>query len=82
MNEMNNNKTNSSQENSKLIAIAIIAAVVFIAIICGALGGSSKSKSKWDSLSKDEKAWYERNYGNGKAEKINKAIKDYKKTHK
>jgi hypothetical protein len=35
---------------------------------------SSKSSSKWDSLTKEEKEWYERNYGNGKSEAYDKVI--------
>lgn len=61
-----------------LIGIALIIAAVVILI---SSGSSSSGKNKWQSLTKEEKAWYERNYGNGKSEKYTKAIEDYKKTH-
>ena len=69
----------------KGIVIGIIFAI--LAFICLVVRISdSSSTSKWDNLSiakennlsDDEKAWYERNYGNGQYDKYQEAIKDYR----
>lgn len=73
---------NNNGEDKKGVIIAAIVFVI-IAIVIGVASsssGSSSKKSKWDSLSKEEKAWYEKSYGGGKSEAIDKAIKDYKKS--
>ena len=61
----------------KGIVIGIIFSI--LAFICLVVRISdSSSTSKWDNLSDDEKAWYERNYGNGQYDKYQEAIKDYR----
>jgi hypothetical protein len=60
------------------IGFAIALLIAIISINSQSCGGSS---SKWDSLSDDEKAWYERNYGDGKSDAYDKAIEDYNKKY-
>ena len=61
----------------KGLVIGIIFAI--LAFICLVVRISdSSSTSKWDNLSDDEKAWYERNYGNGQYDKYQEAVKDYR----
>ena len=61
----------------KGVVIGIIFAI--LAFICLVVRISdSSSTSKWDNLSDDEQAWYERNYGNGQYDKYQEAIKDYR----
>jgi len=75
-----------NQGNSRDLKHKIMLSIgnVFLAIVCIGLifllifSNEGKS-SKWDKLTDEEKEWYERNYGDGKLEKINKAIEDYKK---
>ena len=62
----------------------IIATIVGIACIIGfficSCNVPNKSKTnKWDSLTKEEKQWYEDNYGDGQYDKYKKAIDNYKK---
>ena len=73
---------NNNEESKKVVIIATVIFVI-IALIVGFASSSSSSsnrKSKWDSLSKEEKAWYEKSYGGGKSKAIDKAITDYKKS--
>ena len=68
----NNNTGPSITEWLIIFGIAIL-------IACWVNGCSdSGNSSQWDSLTKEEKEWYHRNYGNGKAEAINKAITNYR----
>lgn len=70
----------NKNSNSVVKIIAIV--VLLFGLLIGLTGcGSSSSTSKWDSLTKEEKQWYKRNYGGGKSQEINKAIKDYKSSH-
>lgn len=65
-------------DKKQTIIIAIVIAIIVIAIGFATSGSSSK-KSKWDSLTKEQKSWYKQTYGGGKSEAIDKAISDYKK---
>lgn len=73
-------------EWKKYIIIAIAAVIIMnlysiVGILSTIPSSGGSSKSKWDSLTKEEKQWYERNYGGGKSEAYDKAIKDYQKNH-
>ncbi len=65
----------------------IIVTVVGIACIIGFLvclpnvNVSSEKSNRWDSLTKEEKQWYEDNYGDGQYEKYKDAIDSYKESH-
>ena len=82
------NRNNNNSKQTKNVTIGIVLIIIGI-IGFGAYlgtsmssGSSSSSKSdRWDSLSKEEQQWYERNYGGGKSEQYRKAIDDYKKSH-
>lgn len=73
----------NDKKQTIIIAITITIIAIVIAIIVIAIGfatsGSSSKKSKWDSLTKEQKSWYKQTYGGGKSEAIDKAISDYKK---
>jgi len=77
----NNNNNDNNNFNSKSVGIIIAFIVGIIVVAMAFSGGSSKNSSKWDKLSPSEKAWYERNYGNGKSKQYDDAIKSYKSTH-
>lgn len=81
-------KRNDADYNKKNITIGIVLITVGIIAFGAYLGtsmssgsGSSSKGDRWDSLSKEEKQWYERNYGGGKSEQYRKAIDDYKSSH-
>ena len=77
-NRVTDSKISRNKTNNNSIIPIIIAVIVIIAISIGFGGGSSSKKSKWQSLTKEEKAWYERNYGNGKSKAIRDSIDGYK----
>ena len=54
--------------------------VIFIAVaLCIGIGmNSGNKKSEWSKLSKEEKAWYKNNYGNGKSQQYDNAINNYR----
>ena len=60
------------------LIIAIVALVLAIVFFVIAVSDGSSSGSSWDKLSKEEKEWYVRNYGNGQYDKYQNAINDYK----
>lgn len=61
------------------IGVAIITSSIICFIIAISIAKpSSTSNNKWDNLSNEEKQWYNENYGNGKSESIDNAIKDYR----
>jgi len=64
-----------------LITVGIIAFGAYLATSMSSGSSSSSKGDRWDSLSKEEKQWYERNYGGGKSEQYRKAIDDYKSSH-
>lgn len=53
--------------------------IFFLCVVSSTI--TPKEHGAWESLSEEEKEWYERNYGDGKMESINKAIEDYKSSH-
>ena len=61
--------------------VGVICTFSAFAIIIANSGSYSGSKSKWDSLTKEEKQWYEDNYGGGKSQQYTDAINKYKSTH-
>ena len=71
-------------KKGKIIAILICGLLILSSISCIAFGitDTNSSSSSWDSLSKDEKEWYKRNYGDGQYEKYQQAIDDYAKNHR
>ena len=65
------------QERHDNIIVKIFAIVILLfAALCSLL--QSNDSSKWDNLSDTEKEWYSNNYGNGKMDDINSAIKNYR----
>ena len=63
----------------KIISIVIFVSLILITIpVASSYFGAESSSSRWDSLSDDEKNWYKNNYGGGKMDDINNAIKDYR----
>lgn len=79
-NESNNeNIKNTKLTNNQKANIFTIIVVIIIAIIVFASNSGSNNKSKWDSLTKEEKQWYKDNYGDGQYDKYKKAIDNYKK---
>lgn len=73
------NKETNKSSVVKMFLIGTILAIAGIGIIVSE--NSSGSSNKWESLTKEEKKWYQDNYGNGKSEQYTKAIEDYKKSH-
>lgn len=64
------------------IAVIIIAVVITIMIAsCSLMNAGSKKSSNWDNLTKEEKQWYNDNYGNGQYDKYQDAIRDYQNKH-
>lgn len=61
--------------------VGIVCLIFFIVGSCSLGGSSSSKKNKWDSLTQEEQQWYERNYGGGKSQEIDKAIDNYKSSH-
>ena len=77
-------KMTPKQRWGEVKAFTIILAVIILSFI-GSIAcfknvdmGSSSSGSEWNNLSDEEKEWYIRNYGDGKMDDINDAIKDYR----
>lgn len=56
----------------------VLSVVVVCTILSGFVDDGNDGKTHWNDLTDDEKAWYERNYGDGKSEEYNQAIEDYK----
>ena len=79
----NNLKLTTTKDKKGATIMLLIGVVLLImgVVFAANSGGTGGSKSKYQSLTKEEKAWYQRNYGNGKSEQYTKAIEDYKKTH-
>ena len=63
--------------------VGIIIAVVLMLLVasCTLMGTGSSKSSNWDNLTKDEKQWYNDNYGNGQYDKYQDAIRDYQNKH-
>lgn len=76
--EIKTNITTANKMSEKTIITIIVTIIAIIAFISGLAGNGSSSKSEWDKLTKEEKAWYKRNYGNGKSQEIDRAIEKYK----
>ncbi len=88
--DLKTNNTNTPKNAQKLTTwgiVLIVGGIICFMAYLGSFmifdsGSSSSSKGdRWDSLSKEEKQWYERNYGGGKSEQYRKAIDEYKSSH-
>ena len=64
------------QRHDKISVYIIIIIVLLLGASCSII--KSDDSSKWDNLSDTEKEWYSNNYGNGKMDDINSAIKNYR----
>ena len=67
----------TDKQKSKAIMILIILVVLTLTMGKNYMLGSSSSTSRWDSLSDEEKEWYQDNYGNGQYDDIMDAINNY-----
>ena len=66
---------NSTPKDKKGMIFGLIIAIIAACALLGLL--FPKEPSKWDKLSDEEKQWYHDNYGDGKMDDINDAIKNY-----
>ncbi len=71
-----------NRKEKKPLGSAVMALIIFgflgvVLFVSAVSNGSSSSNSRWSSLSKEEKEWYSRNYGNGKSDAIRNAIDSY-----
>ncbi len=62
---------------NRIIVILFIVTILF----CVSPLFPQKEKSEWDKLTDQEKEWYEKSYGDGKSEAIDKAISDYEDSY-
>lgn len=62
----------------KSIGVIAVLVLFIIALMFACQRENKSSSSRWNSLTKEEQKWYERNYGGGKSEAYDDAIENYR----
>lgn len=70
--------SNSSKKKARLIIIGILLLILAFGGMMSCVTGGNDNNSSWDNLSKEEKEWYNDNYGNKQYDNYKDAINDYK----